>query len=59
MTPNPICVATTAPLSEVARVMREADTGAVPVCEGERPSASSPIATSSSARYQTTSTHGE
>lgn len=37
MTPNPRCVPANAPLSEVARVMRDEDTGAVPIVEGERP----------------------
>jgi CBS domain-containing protein len=37
MTPNPRCVSASAPLTEVARVMLEEDTGAVPIVEGERP----------------------
>src|SRR5262245_57676491 len=37
MTPNPRCVSANAPLSEVARVMRDEDTGAVPLVDGERP----------------------
>lgn len=35
MTPNPETVAPEAPLSEVAEIMRDADTGMVPVTEGE------------------------
>jgi CBS domain-containing protein len=37
MTPNPKCVSANAPLTEVARVMRDEDTGAVPVVDGGRP----------------------
>lgn len=37
MTPNPRSVSANAPLSEVARVMRDEDTGAVPIVEGDRP----------------------
>jgi CBS domain-containing protein len=37
MTPNPRCVSASAPLTEVAKVMREEDTGAVPIVDGDRP----------------------
>jgi CBS domain-containing protein len=37
MTPNPRCVSASAPLREVAQVMRDEDTGAVPIVDNGRP----------------------
>ena len=49
MTPNPRTVTPDDTIQSAARIMRDEDTGAVPVVENGRPSAWSPIATSSCA----------
>ena len=36
MTPNPKCVSPNDSIQNAARIMRDEDTGAVPVCEGDR-----------------------
>ena len=50
MTPNPRTVALDDSIQNAARIMRDEDTGAVPVVDNGRPVGIGPIGTSSSAR---------